>query len=266
LWLSGLTATLALLSVSNAQQQAPSGPATRTTALPQVPAATAPPAATMDEPLRLLAEARKAYLDVRDYTCVLIKKERIRGQMQPESVISMKVRSQPFSVYLRWQQPKTMAGQEACYVAGKNDGKMRVHSVGVLGVAGWVSLDPTDERAKKSSNHAITEAGIGNLIGRFSKYWEKEKELNLTRVRIAEYDYNKRRCVRVESIHPNNQGGQFISYRSVLYFDKETHLPIRVEVYDWPRAGGPADGELIEVYSYVNLKLNVGLGDETFNY
>src|SRR5206468_656157 len=145
LWLSGLIATLALLGVSNAQPQPPSGPATRTTAPPQVPTAAAPPSAAMDEPLRLLAEARKAYQDVRDYTCVLIKKERMRGQVQPESVISMKVRCQPFSVYLRWQQPKTMTGQEACYIAGKNDGKMRVHSVGLLGVAGWVSLDPTDE-------------------------------------------------------------------------------------------------------------------------
>lgn len=265
-WLAGLTAALALLAAGNAVPQSPSDSNTRTTLPPQARAPAVATAAAMEEPLRLLAEARKAYQDVRDYTCVLIKKERMRGQMQPESVISMKVRSQPFSVYLRWQQPKTMAGQEACYLAGKNDGKMRVHAVGLLGVAGWVSLDPTDERAKKSSNHAITDAGIGNLISRFSKYWETEKELNLTRVRIGVYDYNKRRCTRVETIHPDRHGGQFISYRSVLYFDKETHLPIRVEVYDWPRAGGPADGELIEVYSYVNMKVNVGLGDEAFNY
>jgi hypothetical protein len=220
----------------------------------------------MDEPLRLLAEARNAYKEVRDYTCVLVKKERMRGQLQPENVISMKVRCEPFSVYLRWQQPKTMANQEACYVAGKNEGKMRVHAAGLIGVAGWVSLDPTDERAKKNSNHAITEAGIGNLINRFTKSWEREKGLNVTRVRVGEYDYNKRRCVRVEAIHPDNNGGQFVSYRSVLYFDKETHLPIRVETYDWPRQGGSPEGDLMEVYSYVNMKLNVGLGDDAFNY
>jgi hypothetical protein len=262
-WIAGVTATLALFLVSNASPQTPTGPTTRTTVAPQTAGDAASP---MQEPLRLIAEARKAYDDVRDYTCVLIKKERVRGQLQPESVISMKVRSQPFGVYLRWQQPKNLAGQEACYVAGKNDGKMRVHSTGLLGVAGWVSLDPNDERAKKTSNHSITEAGIGNLIARFSKSWEREKDLKLTRVRVGEYEYNKRRCVRVEATHADNPGGQFLTYRSVVYFDKETHLPIRVEAYDWPRQGGNADGELMEVYSYVNLKLNVGLNDETFNY
>ena len=260
-----LLTTVALASAGHVFPQSPSDQANRTTVPPQVTqvAAAVNP---MEEPLRLLAEARKAYQDVRDYSCTMIKKERIRGQLQPENVVSMKVRTEPFSVYLRWQQPKTMAGQEACYVAGKNDGKMRVHATGLLGVAGWVTVDPNDERAKKTSNHAITEAGIGNLLARFTRSWEKEKDLNLTRVRIGEYDYNKRRCIRVETIHPNNRGNQFVSYRSVLYFDKQTHLPIRVETYDWPSNEGSGDGELREVYSYINMKLNIGLGDDAFNY
>jgi len=263
LWFAGLAATFTLFLATNALTQSPQTQTARTTV---PPLASAPTTNPMDEPLRLLAEARQAYRDVQDYTCVLVKKERMRGEIQPENVVGMKVRTQPFSVYLRWQQPKAMAGQEACYVAGKNDGKMRVHATGILGVAGWVSLDPNDERAKKNSNHAITEAGIGNLLARFTKSWEKEKDLNLTRVRVGEYDYNKRRCVRVETTHADNKGGQFISYRCVLYFDKQTHLPIRLETYDWPRAGGSSDGELMEVYSYVNMKINVGLGDDAFNY
>jgi len=41
-------------------------------------------------------------------------------------------------------------------------------------------------------------------------------------------------------------------------------LPIRFEGYDWPREpGAPAD--LAEEYSYINLKLNVGLGDIDFD-
>jgi hypothetical protein len=220
----------------------------------------------MEAPLRLIEEARQSYQEVRDYTCTLVKRERIQGQLQPESVITMKVRTRPFSVYLRWQQPRNMVGQEACYVTGKNNGMMRVHATGLLGVAGWVSLDPNDARARQTSNHAITEAGIGNLIERFAKRWAAEKDLNQTRVRIGEYEYNKRRCTRVETIHPDNRSGQFLTYRSVLYFDKETHLPIRVEAYAWPRPGGSPDGELVEVYSYVNFRQNVGLGDESFNY
>jgi hypothetical protein len=258
IWFAGVIASLTLLLGSNAWPQLAT---TRTTVPPQ-PADANP----LDEPLRLIKEARRAFGEVRDYTCVLIKKERLSGVMQPDNVISMKFRNQPFSVYMRWQQPKASVGQEACYVTGKNDGKMRVHSTGVSGLVGWVSLDPTDERAKKTSNHTITEAGIGNLLTRYGKAWEAEKTLNLTRIKIGEYEFNKRRCVRVETVHPGKPDARFAAYRSVLYFDKETHLPVRAEVYDWPRQGGSPDGELQEVYSYVNMKLNVGLGDEAFNY
>jgi uncharacterized protein DUF1571 len=258
LWFAALTASLTVLLASGAL---PQSTAPRTTLPPPADKVSA-----MDEPLRLLAEARKAFQDVRDYTCVLIKKERLRGVMQPDNVVSMKVRNRPFSIYLRWQQPKDLGNQEACYVAGKNDGKMRVHSTGIPGLVGWVSLDPTDERAKKNSNHTITEAGIGNLLNRYAKAWEAEKVLNLTRVKIGEYEFNKRRCVRVETQHPEKPDARFVSYRSVIYFDKETHLPVRAEIYDWPRQGGAAEGELLEVYSYVNLKLNVQLGDDAFNY
>jgi hypothetical protein len=227
--------------------------------------AAADAASPMDEPLRLIAEARQAYAGVRDYSCVLIKREKMEGQPMVDNVVAMKVRAQPFSVDLRWQEPRSLAGQEVCYVAGMNGGKMRVHSAGMLGAFGFVSLDPDDPRARQTSRHSITEAGIGNLLERFGRGWENERRLNATQVRTADYEYNKRRCTRVETTHPTNPGGQFLYYRSVVYFDKETHLPIRVECYDWPRRPGDA-GEALEVYSYVNMRLNVGLGDEVFNH
>ena len=219
----------------------------------------------MDEPLRLLADANAAFANVTDYTCTLVKKKRINGELTPDHVIDLSVRNEPFSVYMRWLGPRDKNGQEACYVAGRQDGKMRVKSSGLLGAVGFVSIDPTN-RALKTSRHAITEAGIGNLLRRFSGRWEIERKLNVTQVKIGEYDYNKRRCVRVETIHPTNPDNQFLCYRTVLYFDKENHLPIRVEAYDWPTAEGDVKGPLVEVANYTNLRLNVGLGDDTFNH
>jgi len=240
---------------------------------PDTPPSSPPPnpgpagaASPLDEPLRLIDEARKSYQNVRDYSCLLVKRERIEGQLQPDNVIAMKVRSRPFSVYLHWKAPRDMTGQEVCYVEGRNNGQMRVHSQGVLGVVGFVSLAPDDARGQKNSRHLITEAGIGNLIERFAGYYEMERRVNLTQVRIGHYDYNKRKCIRVETIHPDNRGGQFHTYRSILYFDKETHLPIRIECYDWPKQSGSADGDLIEVYSYADLRLNAGVADEVFDH
>jgi hypothetical protein len=261
-FLLALAVTAALATGANPPAGSP--PVSTASTSPAGNSSAQPAAQPMDYPLRLIAEARQSIQGIRDYTCLFVKQERLRGQLQPENLIDMKVRNQPFSVYLRWLKPQNLVGQEACYVTGANNGMLRVHATGIAGSVGFMSVEPTDARVMQNNRHPITDAGIGRLIEKYGQRWEMERQLNKTQVRIGEFDYNQRRCVRVETIHPDNSSGRFYTYRSLVYFDKGTHLPIRVESYDWPKQGGPAGGELIESYSYANLRLNPGLGDEVF--
>jgi hypothetical protein len=224
-------------------------------------------AAPMDEPLRLIAQAHEVMKGVRDFSCTLIKRERIKGALQPNNVIIMKVRNNPFSVYMGWKAPEDLANQEICYIAQRHRNTMRARSPGIiLGVAGFITVDLDDPRARENSNHSPAEAGIGKLIERLANDWERDRQLGQTSSQIAEYEYNKRRCLRVETTHPARPMAPYFSYRTVVYFDKENQLPIRLELYDWPRVGGAPTGDLIEVYSYVDLRLNVGLRDDVFNH
>src|SRR5437016_5386397 len=91
-WVEGVTGTAGLIGV---------GVCALVTAHGQGPAPQS--SNPMDPPLRLLAEARGSYKEIKDYACLFIKRERIRGQLQPENLIQLKVRSQPFSVYMQWQ-------------------------------------------------------------------------------------------------------------------------------------------------------------------
>ncbi|GIW80215.1 MAG: hypothetical protein KatS3mg105_2022 [Gemmatales bacterium] len=218
----------------------------------------------LDDPLRLLAEAGRSYQNVRDYTCRLIKQERINGKLQPLNLINLKMRTQPFSVSMQWVAPKHMAGQEVVYVDGWYDGMMRVHPAGMLRFVNFVSVHPDDPRTKSESRHNIREAGIGHLISHFHRRWTTERQLQRTQVRIADYNYANRTCTRVETIHKDSAGGLIPDHRNVVYFDKQTRLPIRVECYDWPKRGGTPGGELLETYSYVDLQFNVGLRDDIF--
>jgi hypothetical protein len=227
------------------------------------PVTIADPSDPLDGPLRLLKEAREAYARVHDYTCLFVKKEQLGGKVGPDQVMTMQFRTDPFSVHLKWQEPRNLVGQEACYVEGKNNGKMRGKSAGALGAIGFITVETDDERAQKASRHSIKEAGIGNLVNRFSKCWEEERHLPGTQVRMADYEYNKRLCTRVEVTEPVKKP-PYTAYRVVIYFDKEQHLPIRLEVYDWPHAVG-GEPEVLEIYSYANLVLNAGLDDKTFN-
>jgi hypothetical protein len=199
-----------------------------------VPGAAKAGGAAWEKAMRLIHEAQQSIDKVKDYTSTFVKKEQVGGQLLPENVIAIKVHNQPFSVYMKWQQPKGLAGQEACYVAGVNNGLMRARAPGLLGAVGFINLDPHDPKAMQLSRHAITEAGIGHLIERYAEAWEAERKESRTKLRIGEYEFNKCKCVRVENTHPDSKPGEFYSYRSVIYFDKETHLPIRSEAYDWP--------------------------------
>jgi hypothetical protein len=214
---------------------------------------------------KLIEDAKLSFTRVRDYTGTLVKQERIGGQLQPEQFVEMRVRQQPFSVYLKWTSPKQYVGQEAIYVAGKNNNEMRAKGSGLAAIAGYISLPPTHPRAMKQSRHSITESGIGNLIEMIARSYEMERRVSGSQVKVtfADYAFQQRPCTRVEIAQLANHG-QSYCYRCVIFVDNETKLPVRFEAYDWPKSGGDPQGELLECYSYINLKFNVGLTDAAF--
>jgi hypothetical protein len=238
--------------VADADGQAPANP-------PAAQPATAP----LDSAISFMYEAKRNYTAVKDYTCTLMTRENIRGELKEESIIQMKFRPQPYSVYMRWLSPSSQRGQEVAYIHGKNGNKMRVQSKGILKIAGFVSIDVNDPRVMEHSRHTIVEAGIGHLIETTIKTWTEEKRIGRTDCKIAEYDYNNRRCYRIENTRAERRP-EYYCHRSVIYLDKESKLPIRNECYDWPRPGGPPQGELMEMYSFVDLRFNVGLSDRDF--
>jgi hypothetical protein len=244
-------------------------PAAQVAPPPVQPAAAAQPQPgpknPMDEPLRLVAQARHVHAQVQTYTCTLVSQERVQGRLEPENVVAMTMRTQPFSVHMRWLAPKDAAGREVIYVAGRNKGMMRVLDSSKVGrMLGFINIAPNDPRVLEHSRHTIVEAGLGNLIEQFARNWEADRRLGKARAQMAEYEYDRKRCVRVE-VAQTERNPQAYCFRSVVYFDKQTRLPIRVECYDWPRAGGPPGGDLLETFSYAGLQLNVPLNDALFN-
>jgi hypothetical protein len=217
----------------------------------------------MDQPLAYIQEARRNYSAVRDYTCMVAKKESVNGVLSPDHFIQFKFKA-PMSIYMKWISPSDMAGQEVAFVLGANGNKMRVKS-GKLGlkITGFHSIDVDDPRVLQNSRHTIYEAGIGHMIDNTLKLWEIEKKLNKTQVKTGEYSFNNRRCIRIETIHPERRQ-EYYSYRGVIYLDKESKIPVRLENYDWPRQAGPPEGDLLEMFSFIDLRFNVGLSDAEF--
>ena len=207
-----------------------------------------------------MLQAAKTFETVKDYSCVLIKQERINGKLHPEQSAQMSVFNHPFSVHLKFTSPAQVNGQEVCYASGRNNNQMRIKGNGLKGALGFITLPLNDPRVMAQSRHTVNEAGVGNLLEWLMKPTVTDGKNKS--VESAKLEWNERKCLRFE-VRSSEITELSPFSRWVVYFDEESKLPVRFEGYDKPGEGNPR-GELLESYSYTNLKLNVNLPDDTF--
>ena len=205
---------------------------------------------------------------VKDYTALMQKQENIGGEVQEAQVMEIKVRHEPFSVYIKFRYPAKLNGQQAIFVRGQNDDKLIAHGVGLQKAFGTQKLDPTGMIAMQGNKYPITEMGILNLVDKLlevgyrdTKYGECEVTYT-EGVKIGGKD-STRECTMIQVKHPEPRT-HFMFYVARVFVDRELNLPIRYESYDWARRKEESP-KLIEAYTYLNLALNVGLTDTDFD-
>ncbi|MDR1923246.1 MAG: DUF1571 domain-containing protein [Planctomycetaceae bacterium] len=202
---------------------------------------------------------------IKDYSATLTKQECINGEVQEAQIMDVKVRHEPFSVYLKFVYPRSMAGQEAIYVAGKNDNKLVAHGVGIQKVVGTVFLDPKSMFAMKGNKYPITEMGVLNLVDKLLEVGRRDVKFGECTVNYSEQvKIDNRECTLIQVTHPIPRKN-FIFNIARIFIDKELNIPIRYESFDWPKKEG-APVTLIEAYTYQKLRLNVGFTDEDFSH
>ncbi|MCA9183318.1 MAG: DUF1571 domain-containing protein [Planctomycetales bacterium] len=236
------------------------------------------PGQESQHPLRpLLVEARQAlaYIEqeVHDYTCNLVKRERIEGKLLPQETLFAKVlhgngeledeASSSDCIYLRFDSPATVSGREILFKLGGEPSKLLVRNGGHRLAFLTLELDPTCALAMRGTRYPVTEFGIKRLVERMIRLGEKELEHAECEVRTDEQaTLDGRRCRCIEVLHPQRRD-YFAFHLARIYIDEELQLPVRFEAYDWPTEPG-AEPPVLEEYSYRNIQLNVGLGIDDF--
>jgi hypothetical protein len=206
--------------------------------------------------------ARQKLAAVKDYEAVFSKQELIGRRLRATSM-KMKVREEPFSVYLQYITPHQ--GREVIYVAGRNNGQLKAHETGIKSIAGTVSLAPDSEDAMDGNRYPITMIGIRNLLDQIIAQWELEAQYGEANPPVYRPDSKLGGvpCKVIETSHPQPRK-QFKFHMTRLYIDSETGLPIRVEQYGFPQTEG-SKPPLLEEYTYTKVRVNVGLTDRDFD-
>lgn len=262
-FIGGVALSLAITSsptLSHAQENAVPGEIQQTSLSKGAVAAEHP----VDAPLELLQQCRQRYGKVRDYTATIVRQELVGKTLLSEQTIEAKFRSEPFSVYYKWLDPE--AGKELIFCAGQNDDKVVSHTTGFAkALMGLSKADPDSSAAMKGTRQSVREAGIGRLIERLITRLEFERQFDKTKIETKHMKINGRPCYLVAAVHPEADDGKFMYHTMKVYIDKAEMLPVRIEVYGYPEKPGTEPGNLIEMYTYLDLKINPGLSDFDFS-
>jgi hypothetical protein len=235
-------------------------------ALPLLPAAARLQAADAEHPLtnalQLARSSREALKEVADYDATFTKRE-LMGRRLKSQEVYLKVREQPFSVYMLFRQPH--AGREVLYVDGQNQGMLLAHEGGgVKSLVGTVSLAIDSPDAMEDSRHPITSIGLANLVDKVIEQWEAESKFGECEVKYyPNAKLGTTECKVIECSHPVPRN-QFKFQMTRLYIDKQSNLPVRVEQYGFPGRGDKTP-PLVEEYTYTNIRTNLGLSNKDFD-
>ena len=219
----------------------------------------------LDDAMQFVQPSILALQNVKDYTAVFTKTELVHGRLLTQKM-DMKFCQNPFCVYFHGHS-KRQAGREVIFVAGRNDGKLIVHEVGLKSLVGTMHLNPADPKVMATNRYPITEVGIAKILESAIEIWKNEKRdldpANI-QVRIVEsVEVGAIECDAVEVAHHRQQPG--LTYQvGRIYVDRHSRIPVQAELYGWP-ATPDENPPLLEQYTYTDLKTNVGLNDADFD-
>ena len=211
--------------------------------------------------------------NIQDYTAKLVKRERINDELGEYEFMYVKIRNRkvengktsvPFSVYLAFLKPVTVKGREVVFVENQNQGRVIAHEGGMKRMLGTHALEPSGWMAMQGQRYPITDIGIENLVTKLIERGERDKRHGECSVRFLEgAKVSERACTVIEVTHPEKIG-PYDFHIAQVFLDNEYKIPVRYAAYAWPRVAG-AEPEVLEEYTYQDIKFNVGLTDNDFD-
>jgi outer membrane lipoprotein-sorting protein len=205
----------------------------------------------------VINKMNQAYANIQTYSAYFIKRELIKDVGMVTEHIDL-VFKKPFNVRLNYREgPKK--NLTVVYQEGKNDNMLRVKKSGIIMRFFTFSLDPKGKMAMENNHHDITKIGLGSLIDIITDNFKRAQRYN--EIRIINHGYNNFKntpAYHYEAILPRDKDKGYYCHRIILYIDKNTYLPVKIQIIDW-------DNNLYEDYTYLDIKINIELDDEIFN-
>lgn len=222
------------------------------------------------DPMSLASLARERYdREIRDYSCVFIKQERIDGQLTPVQEIEVLFRREPHSVLMKWVKNEDQC-RRALYIRGRNVDRSGQEQA-LVEPAGCIArlfvsqtLIPIHgSQSRKASRRTIDEFGFKStldLLYNYNKLAESRGELDFAYAGAGMVD-GRPTFKLVRNLPYNGPKSGYPDARMVLHLDQEWLLP--VAVYSFADRN---ERQLLGSYVMTRVRLNRNLTERDFRF
>ncbi len=208
--------------------------------------------------------------DIRDYTCVFHKHERISGKLRKTEEIEVRYRESPKSVFMIWRKNADQAkrvlfrdGPE--YVNDKGEKLARIEPAGALIrlVVSDIMMPIHGKRARKSSRRPIDQFGFRAALEKLLADNRRAASRGDLDFRFAgESEVDGRPTFVFERTLPyGGPQGAYPNARMVMHIDQQWLLPTAIYTY-----ADTAGKKLLGSYVYTAVVLNPDLNDAAFRF
>jgi hypothetical protein len=212
------------------------------------------------DPIAFLEKCRQHFdsLHVTGYNTTLAKQESVGGTLQPDEIIDVDVRMQPYSVFMRWEKGARGADR-ALYVQGANGGRILVHPTGLVGdLMHVVALDPNSSRVRDASRFGIADAGLEKTLVRTLTEWKATRARGIGRIEYLGVrtvpEAGDRPCYVLRRVTTQPEDGVT---ETTIDIDRDTWFQVGTVLK------GPG-GDLLGKYFYRDIVLNPAFPPDQF--
>lgn len=197
--------------------------------------------------------------EIQSYRLTFLKRERVKGKLQPPEKVAVHYRDKPFSVHMQWLEGGRLA-QKVLYVEGENQNMMLARPAGRLLGAFVVSREVDGADAKSSGRYTIRQFGLYDAMRRSvvnMRAAERRGELHIRYEGLVTLpEVGDRPCYKFVRgpYHPPEEDG---INEFALYVDQETWLQVGSVLKD-------ENGELIGEYFFRDIEINPSFAENQF--
>lgn len=223
--------------------------------------------------IAMLHEALVRLDGVSTYTATFDKQERVDGELLEAQTMFMKIRHEPFSVFLNVTDG-AHTGRQILYPRAAGDLRLMVQLTKFGGRLPALPLEPTSALAMQESRYPITMAGIREITMQALNLRQRELArgpLVITTMRDdASFDGRPAYEFTVEYEKPELSDAAY--RRCEIHIDRQLMLPVQIRNWTWAELVPDADvadldrTTLLEHYVFRNVDLDAQLDDSDFSY